>query len=73
MESLFIYYFGLFILSQIVQQLRGLNLIFATQTRKPIYPRSLTTELNKAIKIATVPKIRFHDVILDILTQLFVW
>jgi len=38
-----------------------LNLIFATQTGKPIYPRSLTTEFNKAIKIANVPKIRFHD------------
>jgi integrase len=37
------------------------GLIFATQTGKPIYPRSLTSEFNQAIKIANVPKIRFHD------------
>lgn len=35
--------------------------IFSTQTGKPIYPRSMTTDFNKMIKEANVPKIRFHD------------
>jgi integrase len=30
-------------------------------TGKPVYPRSLTADFNKAIKAASVPKIRFHD------------
>jgi integrase len=37
------------------------GLIFTTQTGKPLFPRSLTTEFNKAIKAADVTKIRFHD------------
>jgi site-specific recombinase XerD len=37
------------------------NLIFSTQTGKPIFPRALTAEFNKAIKTANVQKIRFHD------------
>jgi integrase len=37
------------------------GLIFTTQTGKPLFPRSLTTEFNKAIKAAAVTKIRFHD------------
>lgn len=37
------------------------DLIFSTQTGKPIFPRSLTHDFNKAIKVADVPKIRFHD------------
>ncbi|MDQ0176046.1 tyrosine-type recombinase/integrase [Bacillus chungangensis] len=37
------------------------DLIFSTQTGKPIFPRSLTHDFNKAIKVAGVPKIRFHD------------
>lgn len=35
--------------------------IFTTQTGKPIYPRSLTFEFNKAIEESNVSKIRFHD------------
>lgn len=37
------------------------DLVFTTETGKPIFPRSLTSQFNKAIKIAGVPKIRFHD------------
>jgi integrase len=37
------------------------GIIFATQTGKPIYPRAMTFEFNKAIKEAGVTEIRFHD------------
>ncbi len=37
------------------------GLIFTTQTGKPLFPRSLTFEFNKATKIAGCPEIRFHD------------
>lgn len=37
------------------------DLIFTTYTGKPIFPRSLTSDFNRAIKIAEVTKIRFHD------------
>jgi integrase len=37
------------------------NLVFTTETGKPIFPRSLTTQFNNVIKSAGVPKIRFHD------------
>lgn len=38
-----------------------IDLIFSTHTGKPIFPRSLTSEFNRAIKNANVTKIRFHD------------
>ncbi len=37
------------------------GLVFTTQTGKPIFPRGLTAEFNKMIKIAGVKRIRFHD------------
>ncbi|WP_433956945.1 tyrosine-type recombinase/integrase [Cytobacillus horneckiae] len=37
------------------------DLIFTTNTGKPIFPRSLTSDFNKGIKNANVTKIRFHD------------
>lgn len=37
------------------------NLVFTTETGKPLFPRYLTFQFNKAIKAAGVPKIRFHD------------
>lgn len=38
-----------------------LNLVFTTKVGKPIFPRSLTADFNKLIKLANVTKIRFHD------------
>lgn len=37
------------------------GLIFTTQTGKPIYPRGMLAEFNKATREAEVPQIRFHD------------
>jgi integrase len=37
------------------------DLIFTTQKGKPIYPRTMTFEFNKAIEESGVTKIRFHD------------
>jgi integrase len=43
------------------QSFKDNDLIFTTETGKPIFPRSLTASFNRAIKIADVTKIRFHD------------
>ncbi|OXS77910.1 tyrosine-type recombinase/integrase [Domibacillus enclensis] len=37
------------------------DLVFTTETGKPIYPRTMTHMFNQIIKEAGVPKIRFHD------------
>lgn len=37
------------------------GLVFANHEGKPIYPRNLTDHFNRAIKKASVPRIRFHD------------
>lgn len=37
------------------------DLLFTTNKGKPIFPRNLTADFNRAIKIAEVRKIRFHD------------
>jgi integrase len=37
------------------------DLVFARETGKPIFPRTLTDVFNRVIKSAGVKKIRFHD------------